>query len=140
MYNHRITSIYQTIKFRKMVTLKTILAAILIAPAVTSFAGDCNPLSGEFKIGKGESDYSSISSAVAALKCGGVSGPVTFLIADGTYSEKIDITAISGVSAANTVVFESEKGNNIDVVIASTSPDASYTLNLNGTSYVSFEN
>ncbi|MCW3125528.1 MAG: hypothetical protein JWO03_1186 [Bacteroidetes bacterium] len=123
-----------------MTTFKTILAALLIAPAVTAFASECTPLSGEFKIGKTDADYASISSAVSALKCGGVNGAVTFLVEDGIYSEKIDLTAIQGVSAQNTVTFESAKGNNMDVVIASTSPDATYTVDLNGASFIAFEN
>lgn len=123
-----------------MASFKTIIAALLLAPAATAFAGDCNPLSGEFRIGKTDADYESIASAITALKCGGVSGPVTFLLEDGKYSEKIDLNNISGTSAQNTVTFESAKGNNSDVVITSTSPDENYTVGLNGASYVAFEN
>ena len=123
-----------------MATIKTLFAALLIAPAMTVLAGDCNPLSGELKIGKEDADYTSISEAVSALKCGGVSGPVTFLLEDGQYTEKLDITYIQGASAQNTITFESAKGNNSDVIIASTSPDAAYTVSLNNAAYVSFEN
>ena len=123
-----------------MTTLKTIIAALLIAPAASAFAAGCNPLSGELRIGKGDADYTSIASAVTALKCGGVNGPVIFLIEDGKYSEKIDISAIPGISAHNSVTFESAKGNNAEVVITSTSPDVEYTVALNGASFVSFEN
>ena len=123
-----------------MTNFKTILATLLIAPAVTSFAGDCNPLSGEFKIGNTDADYSTVGAALNALKCGGVSGPVTFLIADGKYAEKVELTTIPGASAQNTITFESAKGNNSDVVISSNSPDADYTVGMNGTAFVSFEN
>ena len=122
-----------------MTTFKTIIAALLIAPAATSFAGDCSPLSGEFRIGA-QADYTTINAAVSALKCGGVSGPVTFLIEDGKYNEKIELTNIAGTSAQNTITFESAKGNNSDVVVASGAADGSFTLGLNGTSFVSFEN
>ncbi|MCW3125527.1 MAG: hypothetical protein JWO03_1185 [Bacteroidetes bacterium] len=124
----------------QMSTFKTILVALLIAPVATAFAGDCNPLSGELRIGQNDADYPTIAAAVSALKCGGVNGPVTFLLEDGKYSERIDLSAISGVSAQNTVTFESAKGNNSDVVLSSTSPDVNYTVGLNNTSYVSFEN
>jgi hypothetical protein len=123
-----------------MATFKTIIAALLIAPAATSFAGDCNPLSGEFKIGKTDADYATINAAISALKCGGVSGPVTFLLEDGKYSEKIDLSTIAGASAQNTVTFESAKGNNSDVVIMAGAADGSYTVGLNGSAFVSFEN
>ena len=132
---------FSTIKnFNKMTTFKTILAALMIAPAFTAFAGDCNPLSGEFRIGKTDADYATVGAAVNALKCGGISGPVTFLLEDGKYSEKIDLSTISGVSAQNTVTFESAKGNNSDVVLTSDNNDAAFTLGLNGSAFVSFEN
>lgn len=123
-----------------MSTFKSFIAALLIAPAATAFAGDCNPLSGELRIGPNDGDYPTIVEAVAALKCGGVNGPVTFLIEDGKYSERIDLSAIPGISTQNTVTFESAKGNNSDVVISSTSPDVNYTVGLYGTSNVTFEN
>jgi hypothetical protein len=124
-----------------MTTFKTIIAALMIAPvSFGAFAADCNPLSGEFRIGATDADYTSLNAAITALKCGGVSGPVTFLIQDGKYSEKVDLSTIAGVSAQNTVTFESAKGNNSDVVISSTSNDADFTVGLNGTAFVSFEN
>ncbi len=123
-----------------MATIKTLFAALLIAPAMSVLAGDCNALSGELKIGKEDADYASIEEAVNALKCGGVNGPVTFLLEDGQYSERIDLSYIQGASAQNTITFESAKGNNSDVVLASTSPDAPYTVRLNNAAYISFEN
>ena len=124
-----------------MSTLKTIIAALMISPiSLSVFAGDCNPLSGEFRIGKTDADYATVNAAVSALKCGGVNGPVTFLIEDGKYAEKIDLSSISGVSAQNTVTFESAKGNNSDVILTSNTSDADFTLGLNSTSYVTFEN
>lgn len=123
-----------------MATIKTLFAALLIAPAMTVLAGDCNPLSGELKISKDDGDYASIEEAVSALKCGGVNGPVTFLLADGQYNERIDLSYIQGASAQNTITFESARGNNSDVVLTSTSPDVPYTVRLNNASYISFEN
>ncbi|MBS1593127.1 MAG: hypothetical protein JST90_02305 [Bacteroidetes bacterium] len=123
-----------------MATIKTLFAALLIAPAMTVLAGDCNPLSGELKISKDDGDYASIDEAVSALKCGGVNGPVTFLLADGQYNERIDLSYIQGASAQNTITFESARGNNSDVVLTSTSPDVPYTVRLNNASYISFEN
>jgi len=124
-----------------MTTFKTLIAALMISPiSLSVLAGDCNPLSGQYKVGKSSTDYPTISAAVSALKCGGVNGPVTFLLEDGKYSEKMDLTEINGVSAQNTVTFESSKGNNSDVVISSASPDADFTLGLNNTAYVNFEN
>ena len=123
-----------------MTTFNKIVAALMISPlSLSVFAGDCNPLSGEFRIGT-NADYATVSAAVNALKCGGVNGPVTFLIADGKYSERIDLSTISGVSAQNTVTFESAKGNNADVILSSNSGDGDFTVGMNNTSYVSFQN
>jgi hypothetical protein len=118
-----------------------IIAAILFSPmAMPLFAADCNPLSGEFKIGKSDADYPTIAAALQALKCGGVSGPVTFLLQDGKYTEHIDLTSVNGLSAQNTVTFESAKGNNSDVVLGSNTPDMESTVNLKDVSYINFEN
>ncbi|MCW3125529.1 MAG: hypothetical protein JWO03_1187, partial [Bacteroidetes bacterium] len=132
---------YSKRRSRQRSSVTTVIAVFLLMISTTSaFAGDCAPLSGELKIGKTDGDYSSVSAAVTALKCGGISGPVTFLLEDGTYPEKIDLSDIPGVSAKSTVTFESAKGNNSDVILTSTSADAEYTLRLTGSSYVIFEN
>jgi hypothetical protein len=69
-----------------------------------------------------------------------VNGPVTFLIEDGTYPEKVDFSYIQGLSSKSTVTFESAKGNNSDVIISSATPDAQYTLGFFGSAYLNFEN
>lgn len=119
--------------------LTTIFGAALLTITLNSFAGDCPALSGEFTIGRTENaDFSTITDASNALKCGGVSGPVTFLLEDGTYNERVVISSIPGSSSFNTVSFESKSGNNSEVVISYATSDA--TMVLNGVSYVSFEN
>jgi len=107
--------------------------------SLQTFAGECPALSGQYTIGKAEtSDFASISEAVDALKCGGVTSPVNFLIEDGIYQERIVLSAIEGASAFNNVTFESASGNNTEVVVAYSTTDA--TLVLNNVSYVNFEN
>lgn len=118
---------------------KLTITFAIIALSLKSFAGDCPALSGQFTIGKGENaDFTTITDATNALKCGGVSGPVTFLLEDGTYNERVILSTIPGSSNFNTVTFESKSGNNTEAVINYASGDA--TLVLNGVSYVSFEN
>lgn len=110
-----------------------------IALTLSAFAGDCPALSGEFTIGKSENaDFSTITDATNALKCGGVSGPVTFLLEDGTYNERVVLSSIPGASAFNNVTFESKSGNNAEAVISYGSGDA--TVIMNGVAYVAFEN
>ncbi len=111
----------------------------IIALSLKSFAGDCPALSGQFTIGAGENaDFATITDATNALKCGGVNGPVTFLLEDGTYNERVVLSTIPGSSNFNTVTFESKSGNNTEAVISYATGDA--TVVLNGVSYVSFEN
>jgi trimeric autotransporter adhesin len=122
-----------------MDTLKKILGGALVALSLNAFAGDCPALSGQLTIGKAEgSDYATINEAITALKCGGVSGPVTFFVETGNYNERLVISSIPGTSAINTVTFEAKSGSNTDAVISYASSDA--TLILNGASFVSFEN
>ncbi|MFN8309157.1 MAG: hypothetical protein U0T73_04290 [Chitinophagales bacterium] len=122
-----------------MTSVKTMFTALVATASLNAFAGTCPALSGEYKIGK-SGDYQNIAAAIQALQCGGVSGAVNFLIEDGKYSERIEIGEIAGASAQNTITFESTKGNNGDVVLGSNTPDAPYTIGLNNTSYVHFEN
>jgi len=137
-YRTHIKLLLQTSKKMKLMNKITTTFAIL-ALSLKSFAGDCPALSGQFTIGKSESaDFGNITDATNALKCGGVSGPVTFLVEDGTYNEKVILSTIPGTSAFNTVTFESKSGNNSEAIISYGSGDA--TLVLNGVSYVSFEN
>src|SRR5687768_13055391 len=119
--------------------LTTIIGALLLTISLNSMASDCPALSGNFTIGKSENaDFGTVNDAVNALKCGGISGPVTMLLEDGTYNERAVLSAIPGSSAFNTIAFESKSGNNADVVISYGAADA--TVALNGTSYVTFEN
>ncbi|MBP7389734.1 MAG: hypothetical protein KA841_04980 [Chitinophagales bacterium] len=119
--------------------LQNFIGAAFLTLTLNSFAGDCPALSGEYVIGKDESaDFSSITDAANSLKCGGVSGPVTFLLEDGTYNERVVLSNIPGADAFNKISFESKSGNNSEVVISYATSDA--TLVLNGTSWVSFNN
>lgn len=137
--NH--SPLFKPFNFKKMSTFKTFLAALLISPVLTiSAASGCSALSGEYHIGGSDADYPTIASAVSALHCGGVNGPVTFLIADGRYAEKVELGDIFGISAQNNIIFESEKGNSNDVVLVSPTPDAEYTLHLSNAAFFSFAN
>src|ERR1700722_13948537 len=61
-------------------------------------------LSGPYTIGS-SGTYSSFSAAASDLATYGVSGPVTFTVAAGTYSEQPVIGKITGASATNTITF-----------------------------------
>ena len=100
-------------------------------------------LSGTYTISNDASqnpDYTSFSAAVSALSAG-VSGPVIFEIAPGSYNEYVTLPVIAGASETNRIVFQGMGADNQQVVVTS---NAGYTenntLKLIGTGYVTFEN
>ncbi len=99
----------------------------------------CEPLTGTCTIGSG-GDYSSFSDAVSALTANcGISGPVTFLVKDGTYSERISIPEIPGASREDTIVFRSESGDTSKVTLTYNSGASPiYTVKLDGADYITF--
>lgn len=118
--------------------LTSIFAASLLSLSFSAQAGDCPSLSGNYSIGKSGADFSTISDAVSALKCGGVAGPVDFMIQDGTYNEKIVLSSIEGAGAHHPIKFESKSGQNAAVVISYAKGDA--TIAMNGSRWIAFEN
>jgi hypothetical protein len=97
-------------------------------------------LSGTYTIGGTAPNFSTIGNAVTALRNGGVCGPVTFNIRNGIYSEQLRIQNIPGVSAVNTIRFQSESLDSSLVIIQYNSPSSAlnYTIKVDTTDYVSF--
>ena len=100
-------------------------------------------LSGTYTINSNVSQnphYTSLSAAASALSAG-VSGPVIFEIAPGTYEEYVTVNQITGANATNRVIFRGMGADNQQVVVTS---NAGYTDNstvkLDGADYVTFEN
>ena len=81
-------------------------------------------LSGSYTIGGVSADYVDFTTAVSDLSSMGVSGPVVFLVADGSYPERISIPAITGASATNSVTFKSFSGDSSAVTITNSSTNA----------------
>ena len=99
-------------------------------------------LSGTFTIGGATPDYATFTAAVNDLVANGVCGPVVFNVRSGTYTTNIDLLAIPGTSAVNTVTFQSETGNKADVIInfAATSTTNNFVLRFGGAKFVTFKN
>ena len=73
-----------------------------------------NPAGGSFAT----KNCKSFGEAVDSLESQGVSGAVTFNVADGTYNERVTISqAIDGASAVNTITFQSQSLDSTAVVI-----------------------
>ena len=86
-------------------------------------------------------NFTSFSAATEALHTQGVSGPVTFEVAPGTYNEYVTLQVIEGASDTHRITFRGIGADNQQTVITG---NAGYTenamLTLNGTDYVTFEN
>jgi PKD repeat protein len=101
-------------------------------------------LNGSYTIDPGSgqpNNYTSFGAAITDLTQMGITGPVEFLVASGTYNEQLAISSISGVSATNKVTFRSANGNNASVIIqySASSSSSNYVLQLNNVSYVFFK-
>ena len=99
----------------------------------------CTSLNGNYSIGTSPTDnFSSIGAAKYALDLCGVSGPVTFNLAAGTYNEKLDLGPITGASSTNTITFKSASNNPDDVIIESENSiiSSNYIVLLNGADYI----
>jgi len=118
--------------------MKKLLFIIL----VLFFASVSNAqLSGTYTIGTG-GDYTTITSAVSDLVANGISSNVVFNIIDGTYNEQISIPAITGASATDSIIFQSQSADTSKVRIYYGAADAAtnWVIDLNGCSYISFKN
>jgi PKD repeat protein len=131
-----------------------LIFSIILMPNMKSSA----QLKGSYTIDPGSTvsstNYKTFTSAVSDLVAGtrsdggtangkGVSGAVTFSIANGTYNEQISISAITGVSASNTITFLSKSGDSSKVILTDTSSNSAtknYTLELNAAKYITFKN
>ena len=74
-------------------------------------------MKGNFIIGASDNaTYPTFAAATQAL-AGGVEGPVTFQVEDGTYAENIAIENIAGAGKTNTITFTSLSGNRDNVKV-----------------------
>jgi hypothetical protein len=81
----------------------------------------CNAMSGTYTInplGSGSTNFTSFTTAIAALNCAGVSGAVTFNVSNGTYAEQLFLAPIMGASATNTIKFQSLSGVAANCIIS----------------------
>ena len=73
------------------------------------------PLSGTYTINSalptGGTNFTSFNSAEDSLTLNGVSGPVIFLVKQGTYAEQVSFGNITGASASNTITFRADPTN-----------------------------
>jgi gliding motility-associated-like protein len=84
-------------------------------------------------------NFNSYQDAVTAMLCG-VTGPVVFNVAAGTYNEQIHIPYIRNTSATNTVTFQSAGAAGSAVLSFAGTGANNYTLRLDSTRFFTFRN
>jgi parallel beta-helix repeat protein len=102
----------------------------------------CNAMSGTYTInplGSGSTNFTSFTSAIAALNCGGVNGAVTFNVSNGTYAEQLFLAPIPGASATNTIKFQSLSGVAANCIISFSTPSSQAIIDLNGADFITFD-
>jgi hypothetical protein len=139
--------------------VKKILALTLILLAGFFRVTQATQLSGSYTIDAAgiasATTFKNVSSAIAYLTGTGsrtdagpantapfgVSGPVVFMIAPGTYTEQVVFKGVvTGSSPVNTITFEGTNAATRILTFAATLTGARHTLKLDSTKYVSFRN
>ncbi len=97
--------------------------------------------SGDLTIRTDGGTFKSFTEAIDSLSKLGVSGPVNLLVDPGTYTERIEIPAISGTSEVNRITITSASGDSTSVLLQynSLSADDYSVVRLNSTDYLSIK-
>ncbi|HNW88659.1 MAG TPA: GEVED domain-containing protein [Bacteroidales bacterium] len=106
-----------------------------------SFYACTSILNGPYTIGPSGADFPTFTAALAAMLNCGISGPVTFNVQSGIYTEQLTIPEIPGTSATNTITFQSLTGVNTDVTLRyTTDATNNFVVKLNGADHFRFKN
>jgi hypothetical protein len=97
-------------------------------------------LNGIYTIGGVTPDFANFTAAVSALNTAGVSGPVTFNVRNGIYTEQITLEQIPGVDSVKQVIFQSESGDSTGVTLRFNAGTENYTVRLNGADFITLRN
>lgn len=101
----------------------------------------CTSLNGSYTIGGAAADFATIGDAVAVMYSCGISGPVTFNIQPGTYTENIALVGpIVGASATNTVTFDGGNPATTIVTHDGSGTDGNATVALDGVEWIRIQN
>jgi len=95
-------------------------------------------LHGIYTVGNVSGDFYDIAKAVEALHERGISDPVTFLIAPGTYPDKLVFSSITGVSPSKRITFRSENFSQMATLIAQPYDLENYTVLFDNAAYITF--
>lgn len=99
-------------------------------------------LNGTYIIGAAPADFATFNEAVEALVARGISGPVVMRAKSGVYTEQVELSGkINGISAANTITFNSLAGDHDSVLVQYQCTDAvqNFVLKFNSISHVTIQ-
>ncbi|MCX6231017.1 MAG: right-handed parallel beta-helix repeat-containing protein [Bacteroidetes bacterium] len=102
----------------------------------------CSVLNGIYTVGTPTSNFPTFNDVFNAINNCGISGPVDFKIASGTYTTQLTIPLVNNVTASNTLTFESATGNKSDVIIkySSTGLGDNWVVRFDGSKYIIIKN
>ncbi|MCX6352211.1 MAG: PKD domain-containing protein [Bacteroidetes bacterium] len=83
-------------------------------------------------------NYQTFNTALADVTTRGVCGATTFNVANGTYTEQLNVTPIGGASATNMVTFQGTDSTKAILTWPFGSAAKNYTVSFNGSSWVKF--
>ncbi|MCK4699825.1 MAG: hypothetical protein KAT38_05810, partial [Bacteroidales bacterium] len=132
----KVTSSFQKAGFR--IALITFLLTFFSLQNFAQLSGTytIDPAGGNFAA----NNCKSFTEAVDSLISQGISGAVTFNVADGTYNETFVLNEIIGSSVSNTITFQSQSQDSTKVIVNyTTSTNNRFVFQINGTDYVTFK-
>ncbi|PLW95316.1 MAG: hypothetical protein C0592_00440, partial [Marinilabiliales bacterium] len=98
-------------------------------------------LAGTYSIDPSTGDFPTFNDAITMLETCGITAPVVFEVGTATYDESIVVGTVPGVSATNTITFESATGNAADVIIAPAVVPGDYAVvKFENTSHIIWQN
>jgi hypothetical protein len=108
---------------------------------VTATAQVANPISGAFTINNAlptaGTNFTSFTDAATRLNLDGISGPTTFTVTGGPYTEQFLLNEVAGTSATNRLTIN---GGGRTIQFASSSSNQRSVVQLNGTDYTTINN
>src|SRR5271157_5175561 len=129
---NKLSFIFSLLLLKITISFAQLSGTNTINPSGTNFTADPSGTPGK--------NYTSFTNAVNALKSYGVNSSVTFNVSSGTYTEQLNIPAITGASAINTITFQSLVLDSTAVTLtwSSKAIDTNFVLSLNGACYFDF--
>ncbi|GAA3936717.1 hypothetical protein GCM10022406_21160 [Hymenobacter algoricola] len=113
---------------------------LLLLTSASAWA-QTTPLTGSYTINSaqttGGTNFASFTEAATALTTNGVSGPVTFTVTGGPFTEQLRLTTITGASAANRVTFD---GGGRTIQFGSSTSAQRAVVTLDGADFVTLNN